>query len=242
MDKVDVLGVLFDPVTLGEAYRRVCSMVESPVGRCHLVVTPNAEIVMAAQKDPELKSILNNADLVVPDGIGVVWAAKHFGRPMPERVSGFDLMEYILRNASGAGHKLFLLGGKPGVAQNAAENIRDKYPNISIVGTHHGYFAAKDEKNIIDEIGRCRPDFLFAGMGAPKQEKWLYAHRNELKTGVAMGVGGSLDVFAGRVKRAPRTYQALGLEWFYRIASEPSRLRRAGALPAFVLKVLSSRK
>lgn len=234
--KIKIMGVSFDRVTLDQAYEKVLEFLEK--GRTHIVVTPNSEIVMAAQDDKELLGILNRADMVVADGIGVVMASRFCGKPLPERVTGFDLMTKILEKAPEKGHTIFLLGGKPGIALKAAEKMKNKYPGLKIVGCHHGYFDAIEEKNILKEINSAQPDFLFVAMGAPKQEKWIYSNKDIINARVCMGVGGSLDVYAGITKRAPAVFRKLGLEWFYRLIKQPRRIRRMMALPRFAIRVL----
>ncbi|MDK2836169.1 MAG: N-acetylglucosaminyldiphosphoundecaprenol N-acetyl-beta-D-mannosaminyltransferase [Thermosediminibacterales bacterium] len=234
--KIKIMGVSFDKVTLDQAYEKVLEFLGED--KTHIVVTPNSEIVMAAQDDKELLGILNEADMVVADGIGVVLASRFYGKPLPERVAGFDLMTKILEKAPEKGHTIFLLGGKPGIVLKAAEKMKNKYPGLKIAGFHHGYFDALEEKNILKEINSAEPDFLFVAMGAPKQEKWIYSNKDIINARVCMGVGGSLDVYAGITKRAPAVFRKLGLEWFYRLIKEPRRIRRMMALPRFAVRVL----
>lgn len=176
--------------------------------------------------------------MITPDGIGVVYASKILKRPLKERVGGFDLANIVLDKIAGTGKKVYLFGGKPGVAEEAAEQICKLYPGTEICGTADGYFNAEKEQKIIADINEKKPDLLFVCLGFPKQETWIDAHKHELNAKVMMGIGGSLDVFAGTVKRAPVGFQKLGLEWLYRLLKQPSRFIRMLALPKFGFTVL----
>ncbi|TZE81090.1 WecB/TagA/CpsF family glycosyltransferase [Calorimonas adulescens] len=238
MEKVEILNIRIDNVTMDEAYRNILVFLKED--RRHIVYTPNAEIIMAAQRDRSLVDVLNFSDLNVPDGIGVVMASRLYGCRIKERVAGFDLMNYILKNAPAEGYSVYFLGGKPGVAEKAAKKAVSMYGEINIAGFHDGYFDRMEEKRVIEEINSRGVDFLFVGLGAPKQERWIYEHP-EIKAKVIMGVGGSFDVLAGVVKRAPEIYQKFGLEWLYRLIQEPWRYRRMMSLPLFVLTVIKDR-
>ncbi|KKC29061.1 teichoic acid biosynthesis protein [Caldanaerobacter subterraneus subsp. pacificus DSM 12653] len=209
--------------------------------RIHIVATPNAEIIMMAQKDEEYKKILNETNLNVPDGSGVVFASKVFNKPLKERVAGFDLMMEFVKWASHKDVSIYLLGAKPEVVEKAQSNLKNLYPSLKIVGFHHGYFNEKEEENIIEDINKRAAQVLFVALGAPKQEKWIYKNKEKLKVKIAMGVGGSFDVIAGKAKRAPEIYRKLGLEWLYRLIQEPWRYKRMSALPKFAFKVLLAR-
>lgn len=235
--KVSIMEVPIDKVTMESATNTVIEFLES--NSHHSVFTPNPEIIMEAQKDRELMKILQEADLVVPDGIGVVLASRMLKVPkLPERVGGFDLMQNVLSKIKDKDIRVYFLGSKPGVAQIAAKNMQNKYPGLKIVGTRDGYFTKEDEANIIQEIRELKVDLLLVGLGAPRQEKWIDKNKKQLGVKVAVGVGGSLDVMAGVVKRAPKVYQKLGLEWFYRLISNPKRAKRMINLPIFGFKVL----
>lgn len=238
--RIKVLGVSIDEVTMAEAL----AIVENYIGKRQprLVATANAEMVMLAQQDSELARILNQADLVVPDGAGVVWAARHQGRPVPERVAGYDLAQVLLAKAAVCGYRVYFFGGAPGVANKAREAAQRWYPGLQVVGVRHGFFTADDETGIIEEIRRNEPDVLLAALGVPKQEKWLAAHLAELAVPVAIGVGGTFDVMAGVMRRAPLWMQQAGLEWLFRLYCQPTRLIRMMALPRFVLRVLRAKK
>lgn len=202
------------------------------------VYTPNSEIILHAYKNPDYCKVLNRGDMITPDGIGVVYASRILRRPLPERVGGFDLANEVLRRVAGTGKRVYLFGGKPGVADKAAEKICTLYPGTIICGTQDGYFDAEKERKIIEDINEKKPDLLFVCLGFPKQELWIDAHKDELCSKVCMGIGGSLDVFAGTVKRAPIGFQKLGLEWLYRLLKQPSRAIRMLALPKFGFTVL----
>lgn len=246
-EKISIFGVNIDKLTLKDAEERVKSFLNS--NNINTIYTPNTEIVMEARKDDDLKDILNKGSLVIPDGIGLIYASRIKKKPLPERVTGFDLSIKILETANENGYSLFLLGGKPGIADMAAENIRKKYPNINVVGTNHGYFKGthtgyiehEEEIKVIEKINSLQPDIVFVGFGAPKQEKWIDNNREKLKCKVIIGNGGTIDILAGTVKRAPEIYQKLGLEWLYRLLKDPKRIKRQLVLPKFALIVLFSK-
>ena len=234
-EKIDILGVKVDSVTMAQAVAQVEGYMDER--KNVLIATANAEMIMRATHDTELKDILNDAALVVPDGAGTVWAAHHLGYEMPERVAGFDLAQELMRIAPSKKQKVFFFGSAPGVAEKAKAKAEELYPGIEIVGTRDGYFKPEDEPAIIEEIKAAQPDLLLAALGVPKQEKWLNAHLKELSVPVAIGVGGTLDVMAGVMKRAPYWMQKAKLEWLFRGLLQPKRAGRLMALPKFVLKV-----
>ncbi len=236
MEAVRIFGVRFDNVTASEAKRRFIAMMES--GGLKTIYTPNTEIIMKAQEDPTFKQVLNEGDLVIPDGIGVVLASKIHHLGLSERVPGIELMGLMLEFCNRAGKSIYLFGGAPGIAEKASEKILSTYPNLKIVGIRDGYFKEEDVWSILDDINEKKPDILFVALGAPKQEKWIHQHKKTLNAKVAMGVGGALDVWSGTVKRAPVIYQKLGLEWFYRLLKQPSRIGRMMSLPKFMIKVI----
>ena len=239
-NKVDILGVNVDSLTMQEAVEQVEQFIEArkPV----LVATANAEMLMRATYDEELKEILNGAAMVTPDGAGTVWAAHHLGFAMPERVAGYDLAQNLMAEASQRGQKVFFFGSAPGVAEKAKAKAEALYPGIEICGVRNGYFKDADEPAIIEEIKAAKPDILLAALGVPKQEKWLWKYKDELGVPVSIGVGGTLDVMAGGMKRAPRWMQKAKLEWLFRGMLQPKRAGRLMALPKFVLKVHASKR
>lgn len=206
-----------------------------------LIVTPNSEIIARAAKDPQLLKILNSADLATPDGIGVVLAAKILGDSLEERVAGFDLINSLFEEFAAKNINFYFLGSQEGIIEQAAKNIEKKYPNLNLVGYHHGYLNQDNRQQLISEINSKQIDLLLVGMGFPLQEKFLAENLAELEVGAAVTVGGSFDVLAGQSKRAPLWVQKIGFEWFYRLLREPSRIGRTLYLAKFVLLVLKSK-
>jgi N-acetylglucosaminyldiphosphoundecaprenol N-acetyl-beta-D-mannosaminyltransferase len=236
MQKLNVLGVKIDNVTIESATDRILEMVKSEGN--HAVFTPNSEIVYSAYKNPDFCSLLNSADMLTPDGIGIVYASKILKKPLAERAGGYDIACQVIERIAETGDRLYLFGGKPEIAKKASENLRKKYPFINIVGTRNGYFTPDEEDEIIDDIQKSGADILFVCLGSPMQEKWIFKNREKLSCRVMMGIGGSLDVFAGATERAPESWQKLGLEWLYRLKKEPKRFWRMLALPKFAFTVL----
>lgn len=233
---VKIFGVRFDNVTADEANKKFIGLLTQD--KLATIYTPNTEFIMKAQDDPEFKRVLNEGDLVIPDGIGVVLASKIHRLGLTERVPGIELMSMILEFCNRAGKSIYLFGGAPGIAEKAGEKIILKYPNITLAGTRDGYFKEEDELKILDDINGSKPDILFVALGAPKQEKWINRHKKIINAKVAMGVGGAFDVWSGTVKRAPVFFQKTGLEWFYRLLKQPTRAMRMMSLPKFMIKVL----
>lgn len=234
--RVRILGTYIDLISKEEAFIKLRGFLNQ--SSMKIVYTPNPEIVMLAQEDKDLMQAIEGADLVLPDGIGLLIASKIKGLGLKERITGIDTMDKLLAYCGEEGKSIFLFGGKPGIAQIACENIEGKYQGIKIAGFHHGYFQEEDEKDIVTLINSRRPDILFVCLGAPKQEKWIYQHREELDCSLAMGVGGSVDIYGGKAKRAPKIFQRLGLEWFYRLLKEPWRIKRMTVLPHFLIRVI----
>ncbi|MDD5594164.1 MAG: WecB/TagA/CpsF family glycosyltransferase [Candidatus Margulisbacteria bacterium] len=232
METIDFSGIKVDNVTLTEAAEIVRHFIIE--GKPRVVVTPNPEMIVAAQTDAEFKKLINSADLRVADGISMVVVSQILGRPLKERVSGIDLMLKLLEIGADYNYRVFLLGGAPGVAEEAAKKIKDRFPGLVIAGTQNGYFNAGDETGIVKKIKEADPDLLFVGLGAGRQEKWLNQHLYELGATVGMTIGGSLDVLSGRKQRAPKWVQALYIEWLYRLLTEPQRWKRQLALPKFL--------
>ncbi len=237
MSRTDVLGVGFDNVTMAEAVERALALIDSREGR--YVVTPNPEIVMLAKENPALKEALAGADIVLPDGAGIVKGAAILGRPMKEKVPGIDFACGVMARLAERGGSVYLFGAKPGVAETAAETLRTKFPGLVISGTSDGYFS--DDGPIIEKIKDAAPDLLLVCLGAPKQELWMAKMSGKLPVGLMVGLGGSLDVFAGTVKRAPVAWQKLDLEWLYRLIKEPRRIGRMMKLPLFVIEAAGER-
>ncbi|MCQ1531460.1 WecB/TagA/CpsF family glycosyltransferase [Lutispora saccharofermentans] len=231
-DTVEIVGINIDKVTFEEAEDRLLDFLRQDETK--MIFTPNSEFLVDAVKDRDFSEILNDGDLVIPDGIGLVIASKFYGMPLKEKVAGCELMTKLIEIAYSEKKSIYFLGGKEGVAEEASQRLNDKYPGIKIAGFHNGYFDEEEEKNIIDDIIQKRPDIIFVALGAPKQEKWIYNNRHRLGAKIAMGVGGSLDILAGRSKRAPEFYQKTGLEWLYRLLKEPKRFFRMLKLPKFI--------
>ena len=203
------------------------------------IVTPNPEIVMLCREDKSLAQAVENAALVLPDGVGIIYGAKILGTPMKQKLPGIDFAVELFAKMAGSGKTLFLLGAKPGVAEAAAEALKTRFPSLNIVGTNDGYF--KDDAPVIDKINSVSPDLLLVCLGAPKQELWMQQNAPSLNVGLMAGLGGSLDVFAGVVQRAPEKWQKLGLEWLYRLKEDPSRAKRMSNLPKFGFAVIGRR-
>lgn len=234
--RANVLGCRVDLVDMAQSLRVVSEFIMK--GQPRQVITLNAEIIYAARRHAELRQVIEGAGLVTPDGAGVVWAARFLGYPVRERVTGIDLAGALAAEAAVQGWRVFLLGARPGVAAQAADNLVAQYPGLRVVGTQHGYFQEEEMERLLAEIKDSRPDLLLVGLGAPYQEFWIHRYQRELEVPVAVGVGGSLDVLAGRVRRAPGWLIRLNLEWLYRLVLEPRRWRRQLVLPCFVWQVI----
>jgi N-acetylglucosaminyldiphosphoundecaprenol N-acetyl-beta-D-mannosaminyltransferase len=239
MNRVDILGIGFDAVDLDRAVEQAAGMVKE--AGPHQIVTANVELVMLARRTPDVRDILARASLVVADGVGVVWGSRQLGTPLPGRVPGIDLAGRLCEEASRRTWGVYLLGGAPGTAEAAAARLCEQYPGLRIAGCGDGYFAHEHEPGVLERIRKARPALLLAGLGAPRQERWLARHLSSLGVPLAMGVGGAFDVWAGRAGRAPRLWQTLGLEWCYRLVHDPRRLRRQLAIPQFMAVIFAIR-
>lgn len=252
-NRIKLFQVGIDQVDNHKAIQKIEEFIVSK--KAHQIVTPDTLAVLLARKDSEYHAILKSADLVTPDGAGILWAATTLNYPLPERVTGIDIIHNICVLAAKKGYSLYLLGSYPGVASEAALNLTKKYPGIKISGTHHGYFGCEDRENcenikndnndknkeeeeIIAEIKENSPDILLVGMGVPKQEKWISKNLDKLDVPVCMGVGGSFDVLSGRIPRAPLWMQRHGMEWIYRSIKQPNRVFRVFALFYFIWLVI----
>lgn len=232
--KAEVLGVRFDAVTTAEAVDRALALL--PERRGAYVCTPNPEIVWRCRKDEALRAAIAGADMALPDGVGVVWAAKTLGSPVPERVAGYDFLLALLARFSGT---VYLLGGAPGVAGDAAAAIERQFPAVTVCGCRDGYFD--DDEAVREDIRAAAPDLLLVCLGSPKQELWMQSSAGRLQVGLMAGLGGCLDVLSGRTKRAPEAWIRLKLEWLYRLLRQPRRIRRQLCLPAFMAAVLAEK-
>ena len=236
--RVDVLGVGFDSMTAEEAVTRALGALRD--GAKTYIVTPNPEIVWMAHKDPSLRSSVNNAGLVLPDGVGIIMAARILGTPLLKgRITGIDFTEALLGEMAQSGGRVFLLGAKPGVAEEAGRRLAEKYCGMVVSGVQDGYFT--DDGPIVEQINNAHPDLLLVCLGAPKQELWMAENTARLDAPLCIGLGGALDVYAGKVRRAPAAFRKLGLEWFYRLIREPRRIKRMIKLPVFLLAVIWKR-
>lgn len=232
--KINILGVPFDNVNRKEALDKLLGFLHTDAN--HLLITPNPEIVMKAQTDNELMEIVQQADLVIPDGIGIVLASRIMKSKIRERVAGCDLILSLFNVIKDTGKTVYILGAKPGVAEKAKMNMEQRYKNLRIVGVHDGYFDEAQEEVIVREIQELKPDILLVGLGCPRQEKWIYRNRHKLPVKISAGIGGSIDIMAGTIKRAPKAFQLLGLEWLHRLLLEPQRIFRVKQLPLFLIQ------
>jgi N-acetylglucosaminyldiphosphoundecaprenol N-acetyl-beta-D-mannosaminyltransferase len=223
-DRADILGCPIDRVDIDEAVDRCRELIEEP-GRTTTQVSINAAKLVAIREDDQLRDEVLECDLVTADGQSVVWASRLLGDALPERVAGIDLMQRLLELAEERGYRVFFLGATRQVLARALATIRSRHPRLRVAGSRDGYFRANEEQAMREEIRAAAPDILFVAMSSPRKEHWVAA-AGELDVGFAMGVGGSLDVVAGEVRRAPRIVQRLGFEWLFRLAQEPRRLVR----------------
>lgn len=240
-EKIVIRGVGINNVTLTEAAEICKTALKSENEKPMAVFTPNSEIIQACVEDNSLYSVINAGDLVIPDGIGVVHASKILKRPLKAKCAGYDLGLEMIKHSNESGAKIFFLGGKPGIAEAARDKLLETYPNAVFVGTNDGYFKKDGEENdaVIDKINDTEPDILYVCLGVPVQEKWILANREKLKTvKLCLALGGSLDGYSGTLKRAPKFFIKLGLEWFYRLMCQPSRIGRMMKLPKFLIGVI----
>lgn len=234
--EVNILGSKLNPVTMAQSLDIISSGIEQR--QAMHVITLNAEMVYQARRNSQLRQIINQADLVTADGIGVVWGTRHLGFKVPERVAGIDLMLNLAERAAERGWPLYFLGAAPGVAVEAARKLQQRWPGLLVSGCQDGYFTPQQLPQILTDINASGAQILFVALGAPKQEFWIRANLHNLQVPIMIGVGGSLDVVSGNKKRAPAFFIKLNLEWLYRLLSEPSRLGRQLILPLFVFDIL----
>lgn len=235
--KTDILGVGIDDLTTEQAVAKARCFLDE--GGFHYVVTPNPEFLLSARKDEAFKAVLNAADLSLPDGVGVVYAARILGRPLQGRSPGIEFAQGLMEQLSRSGERLFLLGAKPGVAIKAAGNLEKQYPGLTICGTLDGYF--QEDGPVTEVIRAAKADVVFVCLGAPKQEFWMARNGPDTGARLCVGLGGCLDVFAGNVERAPKTWRKLGLEWLYRLTREPRRIGRMARLPLLLVYAAGER-
>ena len=235
-DRVEILGLPVDRVDMAGALARIEGFLSEP--RPHLVITADASGMAQAQADDFFRGLFHTADLVTPDSIGVLWASKRYGKPIEGRVSGVELVGGLCEISARTGARIYLLGAAPGVAERAAERLRLKHPGCNIVGARDGYFPASDDELVAQQIVEHKPDILLVAMGIPRQEKFIVTTASIVGARVSMGVGGSLDVHSGTVRRAPKLFQRLRLEWLWRTLANPKKIAKAKNLPVFVRLVL----
>lgn len=236
MDRVKIFGINIENTTLDD----VVILLEKKLDEYGLftIATPNTEIAMIAKDKPEFANLINSFDLVVPDGIGLIYASKIKKMPLKERVTGFDISMELLSIGEERPINLYLLGGKPGISEKAAYNVEEKFPGVTVVGNRDGYFSLEDEEEIVNIINQSNPDIIFVGLGFPKQEEFIKRNKEILKGKIIIGNGGVIDILSGESKRAPDIFINLNLEWLYRLIQEPSRIKRQMALPRFILNVI----
>lgn len=229
--RIDVLGVKIDNTNIPDAVERAMRLMETH--EAAMVVTPNSEMLLRARQSKIFRATLNSADLVLPDGVGVIMASRILGTPIRERVAGVDFASALLARMSDTGKSVFLYGGRPGIAEAAAINLVSRYPGLKIVGMNDGYYTS--DEDIIDRINAVSPDFLMVCLGSPKQERWMYENAPVLDVGVMAGLGGTLDVLSGTVQLAPKKWRELGFEWLYRLIKQPKRIKRVIKLPLILI-------
>jgi len=236
--KIDIFGVEFNDVAAERAVAQACELIDS--GSKAYIVTPNPEIIWMARRDSALLRAVNGAELVLSDGIGVIMGARILGTPLRGgRVPGIDFATALFEKMAQTGGSVFLMGAKPGVAELAANKLMEKYPGLDIAGVADGYFT--EDEPVIEKINSTHPDLLLVCLGSPKQELWMAENLGRLSVKLCAGLGGSLDVFAGNVKRAPALFRKLGMEWLYRLFREPRRITRMAKLPLFILALVWKR-
>lgn len=235
--KTDIMGLQFDNITMEEALDAAKALLQGE--HAARVVTPNAEIAYEALHDENMRTLLNSAELMLPDGAGVVLASKILKTPLRQKVAGVDFADGLLGVLETTGQSLYLLGSKPGIGELAAQKMMQKHPKLRIAGIADGYF--QDEAPVIDKINASGADVLFVCLGAPKQEQFMARHQKALHVKLMAGLGGTLDSFAGTVKRAPKWMIRLNLEWLYRLIKEPKRFKRMLRLPKYLWAVVCKR-
>lgn len=237
---VNIFGVPISQMSMKDTVTYISRIIDSRTP--HQVITANPIMVMTALQNPEYMRMMKEAELVVPDGTGVVWAAEYVGNPVAERVPGYDLIHELMRVGETKGWKVYLIGASAEVIGAAAARLKELYPKLQLVGYRDGFFGEPEDEEVLRAIRECEPDILLVGRSADKQEPWIAKYKHRLGIPVMMGVGGSFDVLSGKLKRAPRIFQKLRLEWFYRLLQEPWRYKRMLALPKFAMKVIREKE
>lgn len=237
---VPIYGLQVSKMNMDDTVRYLETVVEQR--KPHQIITANPIMVMTALEQPQYMKVMKEAELLVPDGAGLVWAASTCGQPVAERVTGFDLLHRLLDVGQQHAWKVYLLGSTPEVIQATATRLQSLYPGIVIVGYRDGFFGAAEDAEVVAAIREAQPDLLFVARGADNQEPWIGQFKHELNVPIMMGVGGSFDIISGKSKRAPIAFQKLRMEWFYRLMKEPHRYKRMLVLPKFAVKVLKDKE
>ena len=242
-ESVEAFGVKISVVSMQQALDRIDGFIQERTPR-H-VATSDANAILTAQKDPQYAEILRRAALITPDGYGVIWGVRLMNLPIYERVTGVDMVTGICERGARTGHSIYILGSEHGVAARAAANLQAKYPGLKVAGTHHGFWrkeAAEDgldaqaaDARMADVVRAAKPDVLFVAMGIPSQEKFIAAQMERMQVPVSIGVGGSFDVYSGKFNRAPASVQRMGMEWLYRVWIDPTRWKKMGYVPRFMV-------
>lgn len=238
MQPVKVLDIPVNCSSMDDALAAIASFVASDAK--HHVITADSSMAVMGRTDQELRRIVEDASLVTPDSVGILWAAHRKDPAMVTRVSGVELVEELCKHSVTEGYSLYFLGAAPGIAQLATERMADRYKGTHIAGAQHGYFQEPEVAAVIDEINAARSDILCVAMGIPRQEKWIASHKHLINASVFIGVGGTFDVLSGTVKRAPRLFQRLKLEWLWRVMANPKKIGKVMLLPRFVWMVITS--
>lgn len=233
---INIFGINIENLTNDEAMDILTE--ELKTDGLFTIATPNTEIVMQSKKNLEYQVLVNSFDMVVPDGIGLIYASKIKKLPLKERVTGFDLSVGLLEKSAEIPFNLYILAGKPGVSERAAKNIEKDYSGVTVVGNRNGYFTHDEEDSIIDNINSSNPDVIFVGLGFPKQEEFIRRNKDRINAKIIIGNGGATDIFAGDINRAPDIFIRLNLEWFYRLLSDPKRIKRQMAIPQFLFNIV----
>ncbi len=235
---VRILGIDIDNIDINEAGDITKDLIEKSNKTCKIVVAPNTEFIMLAQKDKEFYNILKNAELATPDSVGVMIGGKLQKKQFKERIPGQAYFRKVLEIGEREGWTFYMLGGEDNIPKLAVEKLKKDYPNIKIIGYHEGFFKQHSEEDVIKEINELKPNVLFVAMGAPLQEKWISKHKNELQVDIAAGQGGTFDYEAGKIKRAPKIIQKLCIEWLWRLILQPTRITRMMVLPIYLVKII----
>jgi len=237
-----IMGIHFPKNTLNRTIDILSDVIEQKRTKLFHVITVNPEITMACQKDLSLRSIVDDAGLITADGIGIVMVSRFKGGNLPERVTGYDTLLRLLESGNQKKWSFYFLGADATTSEKVCEVIQNKYPNVLIKGRHHGFFNQDEEGKIVEEIASLNPDILVVALGAPYAERWIHKYKPLLNAKIAIGVGGSLDVIAGKVRETPTSWKKLNIEWLYRLIQQPSRWKRQLILPRFAVRALFYRE